>query len=773
MHVGSREGDGTLARIFLSYAREDAARAKSLANALEHAGHQVWWDRHVGGGARFAKEIAAALKDAEAVVVLWSGHSVDSSWVQDEAAEGRDSGRLVPISLDESKPPLGFRQFQAIDLSGWRGRRSSAPFKALEQAIAAVLKGERLPEVPATERRTHWRGRPARAAAAVVALILIAAAILYGAGRFTTQAKAASLAVLPFTDLSPQRDKAYFADGVAEEVRTLLSDAPGVQVTGRTSTEMLGPRADFRQARQKLGVSHVLEGSMRIYGHKMRLHVRLLRTSDGMQVWAEEFDRSLDDIFAVQDEVGSAVAQRLRGTLWRASLERKSTRTSIEAFDLMLAAEAKWNQKQPPRSQYQLALEAEPLLKRAIKIDPNYARAWTQLSRNMWLIINDHPEGAWGPSWQRNQELMLRYARYAVALDPQNADGQAWLGFLEGNKEDPDASLARIEKAIQLNPGEPTVWGLAAFNFRLMCENRKALEAERRLAAIEPLDLGNQVGLMWRLYAFGQNTEADALRRKLSRDPELAEEIESTIAIQSGDVSAVLPSILKEPGGGQFRNLRAAHLHYALGARDRAVALLPPDYKQSLGAFWKHDYRTSAAAAGWLRHGYWNSARGFGLTRSLVHAGRHHELLQLLDQRFGSIREFDRRLRCGLPAVAAPVVTALRAQGRSGEAERLIQLAERRFRQSRAERFDDEDTPAGYVELLVVAGRHNDALNALEQTLRPPGIGVGRPAFYRLDLTDSVYDPIRNQPRFKAVERRIAAWRAKELRELAAAGVRV
>ena len=84
-----------MGRLFLSYAREDAATASLVARNLERAGHTIWWDRHLGGGARFAKEIAAALKDAEAVLVLWSQHSIDSSWVQDEAGEGRDSGRLV------------------------------------------------------------------------------------------------------------------------------------------------------------------------------------------------------------------------------------------------------------------------------------------------------------------------------------------------------------------------------------------------------------------------------------------------------------------------------------------------------------------------------------------------------------------------------------------------------------------------------------------------------------------------------------------------------
>ena len=191
-----------MARLFLSYAREDAATASAVARNLERAGHTIWWDRHVGGGARFAKEIACALKDAEAVVVLWSHHAIDSSWVQDEAAEGRDSGRLVPVSIDGSKPPLGFRQFQSVDLAGWRGRRNSAAFKVLEQAIRFALTGERRIEAPAHPVRRKWSiaGWPMGAAVGVLLLALAAIAWLSNWNPLGAPAQGRiSVVVLPLT----------------------------------------------------------------------------------------------------------------------------------------------------------------------------------------------------------------------------------------------------------------------------------------------------------------------------------------------------------------------------------------------------------------------------------------------------------------------------------------------------------------------------------------------------------------------------------------------
>jgi adenylate cyclase len=125
-----------VAKVFLSYAREDVDTAKPLAECIGRAGHEVWWDRQIQGGSRFATEIDRELKDAEAVVVLWTKAALESAWVQDEAAEGRDTGRLVPASLDGCRPPLGFRQFHTVDLAKWNGGGEPENLQDLLGAIA-------------------------------------------------------------------------------------------------------------------------------------------------------------------------------------------------------------------------------------------------------------------------------------------------------------------------------------------------------------------------------------------------------------------------------------------------------------------------------------------------------------------------------------------------------------------------------------------------------------------------------------------------------------
>lgn len=161
-----------MASIFLSYARDDATKAARFAAALEAAGHTVWWDRNIGAGTRFATEIEEALRSADRVVVLWSKTSIRSAWVLDEAAAGRDTGRLIPVLIDPVEPPLGFRQYQAVDLSGRRREAKSLALllAAVEAKRKGVGAGEAQPE--RFKRSAPWKPL----------IIALGALLLVGAG---------------------------------------------------------------------------------------------------------------------------------------------------------------------------------------------------------------------------------------------------------------------------------------------------------------------------------------------------------------------------------------------------------------------------------------------------------------------------------------------------------------------------------------------------------------------------------------------------------------
>jgi tetratricopeptide (TPR) repeat protein len=164
-----------MASVFLSYVREDAEKAQALAGILERAGHSVWWDRQIRGGAQYSAEIESALTAAEKVVVLWSDESVTSAWVRDEAAAGRDTGRLIPIVLDNTQPPLGFRQFQTIDFSRWKGRSRPPQLRSLLDALGdQSTPARRDGDVASSHKRFSFRsyGGPATALATATILAL-------------------------------------------------------------------------------------------------------------------------------------------------------------------------------------------------------------------------------------------------------------------------------------------------------------------------------------------------------------------------------------------------------------------------------------------------------------------------------------------------------------------------------------------------------------------------------------------------------------------------
>ena len=191
-----------MASVFLSYDRDDSDRARQFARALEKAGHQVWWDLHVRGGAQFSKVIEEALKAADAVVVLWSANAIESAWVRDEAAAGRDSGRLVPVTIDGTLAPLGFRQFQTIDLSRWRGRGTPAELRMLFADIEAIAgsTGEAptrktAAAVKRTQREAFAARRLLLPIGAIFALLIAGAAywlVSSGSGSLPTVAVAAA-----------------------------------------------------------------------------------------------------------------------------------------------------------------------------------------------------------------------------------------------------------------------------------------------------------------------------------------------------------------------------------------------------------------------------------------------------------------------------------------------------------------------------------------------------------------------------------------------------
>src|SRR6185369_3719647 len=277
------------ATVFMSYAHGDQAQAQRLARVLDRAGYTVGWDALIEGGTRYAQSIDEALQAADAVLVLWSKASVESDWVRDEAAQGRDRHRLVPISLDGTLPPLGFRQIQMIDLSGWHGRPGAPQIKAVQRAIATAIGQEPAARPGASAGFTRRHAIAGGTAAAVVAG---GALIAWETGIFGPGApQARTIAVLPFKNLSGDTSQAYLSDGLTEEIRSALARNAGLMVlAGTSSNTVRDMTGDAQSIAGKLGVAYLLEGSVQRAGDVVRVGTNLTNGSTGFSEWSQQVE---------------------------------------------------------------------------------------------------------------------------------------------------------------------------------------------------------------------------------------------------------------------------------------------------------------------------------------------------------------------------------------------------------------------------------------------------------------------------------------------------
>jgi hypothetical protein len=271
-----------MASVFLSYDRDDSARARLFARVLESAGHQVWWDLHVRSGAQFSKIIEEALKSANVVVVLWSANSIESAWVRDEAAAGRDTGRLVPVTIDGTEPPLGFRQFQTIDLSRWRGRGKGPAINALLDDIGSVGRSSDSrapPSRPAPRPIIHDRKRRPIALAGTVVVAALAVTL------FVWSPWSSSATVPTILVTAGRSDSA--SQALARDLAVQLGRVRTVQ----SGSVRLISSADKRSDRPQL----VLEAASPKDAQSNDANLVLKNTTDGAIVWSQDFAQGSRD----------------------------------------------------------------------------------------------------------------------------------------------------------------------------------------------------------------------------------------------------------------------------------------------------------------------------------------------------------------------------------------------------------------------------------------------------------------------------------------------
>lgn len=480
--------------VFLSYARADQAVARRLAGALEEAGLSVWWDTLIEGGAAFARTIEVALERCDAVVVLWSQHSITSDWVLDEAARGRELHKLVPVTVDGTLPPLGFRQYHSVDVAAWHGRRDTPEIAAIARGIASVAGRAASPAPspvtsappPRLSRRTMLIG----GAGALAGIGLLT----WQQGLFTTVARRSrnSVAVLPFKNLSGDPGQEYFSDGLSEELRATLARNLKLQVMAQASTAKFRARLeDAVTIASQLAVAYLLDGSVRRSGDVVRITADLIDGTSGFTRWSQTFDRSMHDIFAVQSEIANTVAAALaaemepdqRPSLGSAdALAAAGGTRSVEAYDAYLRGRALYDLSADETSERSALAQFDA----AIAADPNFAPAHAARARSLTAIANQY--GKVG-ELEGLYSAAIQSAQRAIAIAPDLADAYSTLGFtLFQGRLDARAARAPFEKSRELGAGEATVLARYAQYSARTGLDREAVDSMQRALVLDPLN---------------------------------------------------------------------------------------------------------------------------------------------------------------------------------------------------------------------------------------------------------------------------------------------
>jgi len=410
--------------VFISYARSTAKQAQAVAGALRALGYSVWIDDDLPAHRAYTPVIEEQMTAAKAAVVIWSADAVRSEWVLSEANRAREDRKLVQVITDKARLPMPFDTIQCADLTDWAGDLQAPGWRKVVASIAELVGGTGAAPAPGAPTADATLPLPTKP----------------------------SIAVMPFVNLSADPEQDYFADGMVEEITAALTRIRAIHVIASTSTlSFKGNHVTAQQAAQTLGVRYVLEGSVRKSGGRVRIGVKLMDATAGTQIWADRFEDTLEDVFALQDQVALSVAGRIEPTVQQAEVRRVSARPtdSLDAYDLYLRA---W----PRYYTYsrEAILEAIALLRRAITLDPDFGAALMlaavciHIAHMFWT---DDPTA----SAQEGAELAHR----AVKAAGEDATVLAWsavvLAYFE---EDIPTSIGLIERAIELNPGSALVW---------------------------------------------------------------------------------------------------------------------------------------------------------------------------------------------------------------------------------------------------------------------------------------------------------------------------
>jgi adenylate cyclase len=585
-------GEDHSSTLFISYASADAEVANSVVATLENHELKCWIaPRDVTAGALYAEAIVRAIGDARTLVLILSANSVGSAHVGREV-ERASSKRRPVIAFRVDDAPLSPALEYFLSESQWIDARADGINAAMGKLVAALREPERKAQQDVaigTTGASHSTALAARSkskhrmlfgvvsASAIAVTALLVGKFLLASHPPIEQTKTPatadlsdkSIAVLPFTDMSEKKDQEYFADGMSEDLLDLLSRVPELRVIARTSAfSFKGKNDDVRTIASKLGVSYLIEGSVRKSGSTLRITTQLIRATDGSHIWSQTYDRSADDIFKVQDDIAAAVVQSLKVSLAHAAMPTANGTSNSEAHSLVLQAEDMRQKAHRPED----AAKVEIYLQQALRLDAGNSAAWASLSRLRFLQANvGWPPPGWDAA--RTWDDARRAALKSIDLDPTNIRGRVALSqILFFHDWDWSGTEAQVEQIRAIDPNSDLAVFFSGFNAAMAGDANKAIDLTQKENNLNPLDYDSWRRLAY-LYRISDRLDEaqSAIQRALDLNPSgFGIHAEAGfIQMSKGDLKAAMEEIDKEVDDEQ-KDVGHVIINFKLGRNDEA-----------------------------------------------------------------------------------------------------------------------------------------------------------------------------------------------------------
>jgi tetratricopeptide (TPR) repeat protein len=549
-----------MAKLFLSYSRKDETRARRFTAWLEQEGHDVWRDEDdIGGGASFSSEIENALKECDAVLVLWSANSIKSDWVRDEAGYGRDAGKLIPFSLDGTEPPFGFRQFQAIGLSRWKGHGEPPGADRIRSGIARIAN---LPEAaralrPAASRRRLETvfGRPLLASSVIAVVTAAVLAIFLWHGWSSDQQIA--IAILPSPQSSDRTMAADYANVAAADMAAFLPRR-------FDRATVIGP-ADA------IGQTSVYRMAISTDPHGAGVNATLtLSDEDGhATLWSQNWsvaDASAADLKA---EVSASAS---KAALCLTDARGGSRRLSQPALGLYLSGCTGLSDTKLSNAEFVAIFE------RLTKLAPDFAPAWDYLALSRsWIAqsLEDSSPAAHAAAVQSARDTIA----VARKLNPNSAMSYDAEYHLISN--DTFRGLQVLDEGAKIDPDDGRIQMHLSHEFRSVGRMSDSVQAAQRGVELEPGTPYTRSQYILALVYSGEFSKAKAeiaeARKKWPNDS-VIDYADFSLQFHYGDARvalALLPRIIDSDADiARYRELNAARLDPSSAKIDDAIEAL-------------------------------------------------------------------------------------------------------------------------------------------------------------------------------------------------------